>query len=202
MWIVRQIASALDAAHAAELVHRDVKPANILLADDDFACLVDFGLANAASDTRLTSAGSTISTVAYLAPERFIAPDTADHRGDVYALACVLYECLTGTQPYAGAADTPTLIGAQINSPIPRVSHARPELAAFDEVSSRGLAKDPVQRYSSAGELARAAASAIGGQALVVRRTLTSRNFCCLQSSCSTSSAPMRRTLSLYSKWR
>ena len=166
VWIIGQIASALDAAHAADLVHRDVKPANILLADDDFACLVDFGLANAASDTRLTSAGSTIGTLAYMAPERFVAPDQADHRADVYALACVLYECLAGATPYPATADAPTLIGAHLDAPIPRCSQIRPELAPFDDVIARGLAKDPATRFASAGELARAARDAIGGSAL------------------------------------
>ena len=74
VWIVRQIASALDAAHAAGLVHRDVKPGNILVTDDDFACLVDFGLATAATDPRLTATGNTIGTLTYMAPERFTAP--------------------------------------------------------------------------------------------------------------------------------
>ena len=96
--IVRQIAAALDAAHSAQMVHRDIKPANILLTGDDFACLVDFGLANAATDAKLTSSGTTIGTFAYMAPERFSNTDVS-HRADIYALACVLYECLTGSRP-------------------------------------------------------------------------------------------------------
>ena len=98
--IVRQIAAALDAAHSAQMVHRDVKPANILLTGDDFACLVDFGLANAATDAKLTSSGTTIGTFAYMAPERLRNAEVS-HRADIYALACVLYECLTGSPPYA-----------------------------------------------------------------------------------------------------
>ena len=98
--IVRQIAAALDAAHNVQMVHRDIKPANILLTGDDFACLVDFGLANAATDAKLTSSGATIGTFAYMAPERFSNTDVG-HRTDIYALTCVLYECLTGSPPYS-----------------------------------------------------------------------------------------------------
>jgi serine/threonine-protein kinase len=100
--IVEQIASALDAAHAAGLIHRDVKPSNVLLSDErDFCYLVDFGIAHTASTatrSRLTATGSTIGTFAYIAPERFVA-GPVDHTVDVYALACVLFECLTGARP-------------------------------------------------------------------------------------------------------
>jgi serine/threonine protein kinase len=159
--VVRQVASALDAAHAAGLIHRDVKPANILLAEDDFACLVDFGLANAASDAKLTSTGFTVGTFAYMAPERLSAGGEIDRRVDVYALACVLYECLTGSQPYSG--DIPALISAHITEPIPRPSQHRPGVpTVFDDVIARGMAKKPTERFSSAGELARAASAAAG----------------------------------------
>ena len=158
--IVRQIAAALDAAHSAQMVHRDIKPANILLTDDDFACLVDFGLANAATDAKLTSSGTTIGTFAYMAPERFSNTDVS-HRADTYALACVLYECLTGSLPYA-AGDLPALINAHLTAPIPRPSQHSPQVpAAFDDVIAMGLAKRPRDRYASAGELARAAHQAL-----------------------------------------
>jgi serine/threonine protein kinase len=101
--IVRQVASALDAAHAAGVMHRDVKPANILLTGDDFAYLVDFGIANAATEEKLTQMGAVLGTWSYMAPERFTGDnDKATPRADIYALACVLYEALTGSPPYSG----------------------------------------------------------------------------------------------------
>ena len=153
--VVGQIAAALDAAHKAGLIHRDVKPANILLTEGDFACLVDFGLANAASDVTLTSSGTTIGTFAYMAPERLSAGGEIDHRADIYALTCVLYECLTGSPPYSG--DLPALISAHLTAPIPRPSQRRPGIpVAFDGVIARGMAKKAEDRYASYGELAHA----------------------------------------------
>lgn len=158
--VVRQIAAALNAAHAAGLIHRDVKPANILLGADDFACLVDFGLANAALDAKLTSTGFTVGTFAYMAPERLSAGGEIDRRVDVYALACVLYECLTGSQPYSG--DIPALISAHITAPIPRPTEHRPGIpATFDDVIARGMAKSAGDRYATIIELADAARDAI-----------------------------------------
>ncbi|QUR69759.1 protein kinase [Mycobacterium spongiae] len=154
--IVRQVAAALDAAHDGQVTHRDVKPANILLTGDDFACLVDFGLANAAADAKLTSTGITIGTFAYMAPERLRNADVGPG-ADVYALACVLYECLTGSQPYTDS-DLPALITSHLTAPIPRPTQQRPEIpAGFDDVIARGMAKNPLDRYPSAGALADAA---------------------------------------------
>jgi serine/threonine-protein kinase len=99
--IIEQIASALHSAHRTGLVHRDVKPSNILLAQNDFAYLIDFGIASATGDTALTSANTTIGTWAYMAPERFITRDIQPS-SDIYALACVLYQCLTGELPFPG----------------------------------------------------------------------------------------------------
>ena len=159
--VIRQIASALDAAHSEGLIHRDVKPANILLTDDDFAYLVDFGLANAASDAKLTSTGMTIGTFAYMAPERLRPGAEVDRRADVYALACVLYECLTGSPPYSG--DMPAVVSSHLSAAIPRPSNYRQDISvAFDDVIARGMAKQPAARFPSAGELASAAHSASG----------------------------------------
>lgn len=154
--ITAQVASALDAAHADGLVHRDVKPENVLLTDDGFAYLVDFGIAYAGGDPSLTAGGPLIGSCAYMAPERFngtwVGPQT-----DVYSLACVLYECLTGQPPFE-AAEIPPLISAHLFSPPPRPSIMRRGIdKAFDGVIARGMAKDPAARFSSAGELARAA---------------------------------------------
>lgn len=158
--IVRQIGAALDAAHADTVIHRDVKPANILLTSDDFACLVDFGLANAANDAKLTSTGTTIGTFAYMSPER-LGDGHVTHRADIYALACVLYECLTGSTPYP-AGDLPALITAHLTAPIPRASQHRPQLpVGIDDVITRGMAKNPQDRYGSAGALAAAALDAL-----------------------------------------
>ncbi|GLB84201.1 hypothetical protein Mkiyose1665_15730 [Mycobacterium kiyosense] len=159
--IIRQIASALDAAHAETVIHRDVKPGNILLGRNDFACLVDFGLANAATDNKLTSEGTTIGSFAYLAPERLVSGQVTPG-ADIYALACVLYECLTGSAPYAGRTEIPAIIAAHLNTPPPRPSQMRPGIpSGFDDVIARGMAKEPSARYHSAGELGAAAQRAL-----------------------------------------
>jgi serine/threonine protein kinase len=158
--IVRQIASALDAAHEGGVMHRDVKPENILVNRDDFAYLVDFGIANAATDEKLTELGTAVGTYAYMAPERF-TNDAVTYRADIYALACVLHECLTGSQPYAGDSVS-VVITAHLMQPIPRPSVERPGIpAAFDDVIARGMAKKPDERYASAGDLAMAATAAL-----------------------------------------
>ncbi len=158
--IVRQVAAALDAAHESGIMHRDIKPENILINRDDFAYLVDFGIANAASDEKLTELGTAVGTYAYMAPERF-SGDEVTYRADIYALACVLYECLAGSQPYAGDSVS-VVITAHLMQPIPRPSVQRPGIpAAFDDVIARGMAKKPEDRYASAGDLASAATAAL-----------------------------------------
>ena len=157
--IVRQIGSALDAAHTAGVLHRDVKPENILVSSDDFAYLVDFGIASATSDEKLTQFGTTVGTVKYMAPERFGDAEVT-HRADIYALACVLYECLTGSPPYTG--DQISVMGAHLHQAIPRPSAARPSIpVAFDGVIARGMAKDPSDRYATCGDLSAAAYAAL-----------------------------------------
>nr|WP_255525271.1 bifunctional serine/threonine-protein kinase/transporter substrate-binding domain-containing protein [Mycolicibacterium sp. BK634] len=157
--IVEQVAAALDAAHAAGLIHRDVKPSNILITARDFAYLIDFGLARTASEAGLTTAGSTLGTLAYMAPERF-SGGKADLRSDVYALTCVLYECLTGVRPYPNDSLEQQIAG-HMTAPAPRPSDKDPRLAAFDDIIAKGMAKKPAERYGSAGELAAAARSAL-----------------------------------------
>jgi serine/threonine-protein kinase len=156
--IVRQIAEALDAAHESGVIHRDVKPGNILLTDSDFAYLVDFGLARAASDVGLTT--GTVGTWGYMAPERFTT-DEVTSRADVYALACVLYECLTGSPPYRIDSIESAYMAHQ-HHPIPHPSQALPTIpVVFDRIIATGMAKNPVDRYGSAGDLGRAAHNAL-----------------------------------------
>lgn len=157
--IVEQVASALDAAHKAGLIHRDVKPSNILITDRDFVYLIDFGLARSAGDQGLTTAGSTLGTMAYMAPERFEGKPV-DPSADIYALTCVLYECLTGVRPYP--ADTlEQQIAAHMTKDVPRPSATDPRLAAFDDVIAKGMAKKPGKRYQTAGALAESARRAL-----------------------------------------
>lgn len=158
--IVEQVAAALDAAHADGLVHRDVKPANILVTEQDFAYLADFGIAHVEGDSAITMVGVAIGSYTYMAPERFdIGPVTA--RADIYALACVLHECLTGATPFS-AASMSVLIRSHLSEPPPRPSVQRAGVpAALDAVIARGMAKDPQDRYASASELARAARIAL-----------------------------------------
>ncbi|MFV0496507.1 protein kinase domain-containing protein [Mycobacterium sp.] len=158
--IITQIASALDAAHAAEVTHRDVKPPNILVTKDDFAYLVDFGIANATTDEKLTQMGTAVGTWKYMAPERF-SSDEVTYRADIYSLACVLYECLTGTPPYRADSAT-TLLTAHLMDPVPQASAARAGIPkALDAVITRGMAKRPEDRNPSAGDFARAAHEAL-----------------------------------------
>jgi predicted Ser/Thr protein kinase len=160
--IVAQVAAALDAAHAAGLVHRDVKPANVLLSDGH-VYLSDFGLTRPiGSDTRLTDSGEWIGTVDFMAPEHLGGRRT-DARSDVYALGCVLFATLTGAPPFR--RDTaPQTIVAHLNDPPPRPSATPGVPAAFDAVIARALAKDPQDRYQSAGDLGRAALAAAAGE--------------------------------------
>ncbi len=158
--VVEQIAAALDAAHADGLVHRDVKPANILVTDADFAYLADFGIAHYEGDSSVTKAGVAVGSYTYMAPERFDrAPVTP--RADIYSLACVLHECLTGAVPF-DAPSIGMLIRAHLAEPPPRASVQRTGLpAAFDDVIACGMAKDPHERFTTATELAVAARTAL-----------------------------------------
>ncbi|OBH91679.1 serine/threonine-protein kinase PknH/PknJ [Mycobacterium sp. E2989] len=158
--IVEQVAAALDAAHRAGVIHRDIKPENILLAEGDFAYLVDFGIAAAATDERVTKTGAAIGSWNYMAPERF-GNDDPTYRVDIYALACLLFECLTGTRPFQ-TTSLSSLMAAHLAQPVPRPSQRNPAVpAAFDEVIARGMAKDPGARYLTAGDLAKAALHAL-----------------------------------------
>jgi hypothetical protein len=158
--IIEHVAKALHAAHRIGLLHRDVKPSNILLDEDDFAYLIDFGIARGADQTSLTSTGGVIGTWHYMAPERLSAREV-DARSDIYALACVLHECLTGKRPFPGDS-LESQVAAHLTVPPPRPSSIRLDVpAAFDAVIAKGMAKDPDERYATTVELAREARSAV-----------------------------------------
>jgi serine/threonine-protein kinase len=161
---IEQIARALQAAHKAGLLHRDVKPSNVLIDDDDYAYLIDFGIARAVGEQALTNAGDVLGTFYYMAPERFVAATGGagvDARSDIYSLACVLYECLTAEHAFPGDSLEQQL-GHHLSSPPPRPSLARAGLSpAFDAVMANGMAKNPNERYSSPMELANAAREAV-----------------------------------------
>jgi YVTN family beta-propeller protein len=160
--IAEQIAGALDAAHRRGLVHRDVKPSNVLLdreSDREHCYLADFGLTQSASERGPTD-GQFMGTVAYVAPEQ-IRGDRVDGRTDQYGLACLLFECLTGGVPYGSRSEVAAIF-AHLEEPIPRASERRPGLPpGIDPVLERGMAKDPSDRFESCGALVAAAAEAL-----------------------------------------
>jgi hypothetical protein len=161
--VVAQVAAALDAAHRAGLVHRDVKPANVLLAGQH-AYLSDFGLTRLASaNSGLTESGQWIGTVEYCSPEQLRGRRT-DARADVYSLGCVLFAALTGAPPFAHGTVPATML-AHLNDPPPMPSE-RGAPREFDRVIARALAKAPEHRYPSAGDLGRAALAAARGEAV------------------------------------
>jgi len=162
--VVEQVAEALDAAHAVGLVHRDIKPSNVLLTPRDFVYLIDFGIAHTAGATRFTSTGVAVGTLAYMSPERFEA-NVSEPPSDIYALTCVLYECLTGQLPFPGDS-LPQQIAAHLTKPPPAPSAIAPHVpTAFDDVVAKGMAKAPVDRYPTAIELASAARAALNVEA-------------------------------------
>jgi serine/threonine protein kinase len=163
--IIDQVAKALHAAHEVGLLHRDIKPSNIFLDRDDFAYLIDFGIARAADETRMTKSGHMIGTFAYIAPERLDPQKEEDARADIYSLACVLYEALTGEPPFA-VTTAAHLMYAHANTPPPRPSTTQPNVPPqVDEVIVTGMAKDPDQRYATTIELADAAHDALTTEA-------------------------------------
>jgi CHASE2 domain-containing sensor protein len=159
--LVSQIASALGAAHARGLVHRDVKPANILLYERDHAYLTDFGVSHELESEGLTGVGERLGTVDYMAPEQ-CRGERVGPAADIYSLGCVLYEALTGRAPYPAASEA-ARIAAHLHDPPPSASAHWPAVpVALDAVIIKALDKDPARRFVSAAALALAASMAVG----------------------------------------
>jgi serine/threonine protein kinase len=173
--IIDDVASALDAAHTHGLVHRDVKPANILIEGEDIVYLTDFGLTKPiGSSGGLTRTGSFVGTVDYAAPEQ-ISGHRVDARTDVYALAAVLCEALTGTVPFEGDSDVAKML-AIMSQPRPVLSERVPGLPPeIDSVVARAMAINPAYRYPSAGDFARAAHAAIHAHPVTVAERAVAR---------------------------
>ena len=146
------VARAIDAAHEAGLVHRDIKPQNILVGAEDHAYLADFGLGRVGGDAGLTRTGELVGTLDYVAPEQ-VSGKPATARSDIYAFAAVLYECLTGAVPYPRDSDA-AILYAHVSEPAPVVSTQRPELpAGLNAVIARAMAKKPGKRHPAAAAL-------------------------------------------------
>ena len=160
--IVGQVAHALDAAHAKGLVHRDVKPSNVLVDGDEHVYLADFGLTRPFGATAVAAGdGRSLGTPAYLAPEQ-IEGGAIDGRADVYSLGCLLYECLTGEPPFA-AASRLAVAWAHLEEEPPRASHRNPSLGdAIDPVIRKAMAKDPDDRYQTCTDVVDAGEIALG----------------------------------------
>lgn len=171
--LVAQVGDALDAAHERELVHRDVKPSNVLVArrgEQEHCYLSDFGLTKHAADrSALDEAGQLIGTIDYISPEQ-IRGGEVGARADVYALSCLLFECLTGRAPFERDSDV-AVIYAHLHDVPPKASELRPELPGdLDSVLERGMAKAPEERWESGSALVDAARTALAlGETTVVR---------------------------------
>ena len=161
--IIRQVGAALDAVHARGMLHRDVKPSNVLLARQDHAYLSDFGFAKpAASVGGLTRQESIVARAEYVAPEQ-ILNERVDGRSDIYALGCLLFEAITGEAPFAHWSDGPQVL-AHLNAPRPSPLEVCPELPReFDDVVRRAMATNPDERYQSGSDLGQAVLLAAGG---------------------------------------
>jgi serine/threonine protein kinase len=169
LFILGQIASALDAAHARGLVHRDVKPANVLVGPEDRAYLSDFGAVKELASAGMTRTGSFVGTIEYCAPEQIEGGDV-DARTDVYALACVLYETLTGTAPFHRPSEV-AVLNAHLHAPPPRLTKAAPGTPhELEHVIEKALSKSPLDRYATPGDLIAAARVAAAEHKVDLRR--------------------------------
>ena len=164
--IVEQLASALDYTHASDLVHRDIKPSNIIVSEIGHVTLTDFGIVRAAAGTRLTATGTIMGTPEYMSPEQVMEEEVGP-ASDIYSLGIVCYEMLAGQAPFAGT--TASVLHAQVYEEPPFLRELNPDLPeGVAAVIHRALAKDPADRFSSAGEMARALRAAMEGIAVPV----------------------------------
>lgn len=182
--IIAEVAKALDFAHRRGVVHRDVKPANFLLApdehahDDERVFLADFGIARAFDDAvHLTTDGTVMASVAYASPETLSAAEV-DHRADIYSLGCSLYTLLTRKSPYAGLPGMAAIATAHLQAPPPRPTDVVPSLPqAINAVIAKAMAKSPDQRYQTARELADAAAEALNDATTSLPRSTVTQQW-------------------------
>lgn len=163
--IISAVADALDYAHQHDLLHRDVKPANILISDTDPASrrikLADFGIARCANDSvGLTATNMTVGTVFYAAPEQ-LTGSVIDGRADQYALAATAFQLFTGAPPFENS-NAAVIIGKHLSAPPPSLSQRRPDLTALDPVLAKALAKDPRDRFDKCADFARALQHGLG----------------------------------------
>jgi len=158
--LLRQLADALDHAHSHGMVHRDVKPANVLIGPGDRAYLTDFGLAKVAKAARLTRTGMWVGTIEYIAPEQLMARRVGPP-ADVYGLSALAYEALAGRPPFV-RQNPADMIQAHLNEAPRPPSSLRPSLSFVDGVLARGLAKVPEERYPSAGAMVQALGESLG----------------------------------------
>lgn len=163
IYMLRQIAAALDYAHRRGIIHRDIKPSNIMIDQDGNAFLTDFGIARMTEAGQgLTQTGYTVGTPGYMSPEQGMGTDAVDHRADIYSLGVMVYQMLTGQMPYS--AETPlAVILKHLNEPVPQASAVNASIpSAVDEVLAKAMSKKPSDRYDSAGDFVTALTNAIG----------------------------------------
>ncbi|WP_029110505.1 serine/threonine-protein kinase [Mycobacterium sp. URHD0025] len=178
--VIGEVAKALDYAHRRRVLHRDVKPANFLIApaehegDDERVFLADFGIARAKDDTtHLTTDGTVMASIAYAAPEALSGTsDQLDHRADIYSLGCSLFRLLTGKTPFAGRGGVPAIVTAHVFEDPPKVTDLAPHLPiGLNDVIAKAMAKNPDARYQTARELAEATTAAIADTTTAVPKS-------------------------------
>lgn len=177
--IIDRVANALDMAHEREIIHRDIKPSNILLDNQGNAYLSDFGIVKFSSTITSTTGSALIGTPAYMSPEQIQGDQPLDHRTDIYALGVMLFEMLTGKRPYE--ADTPAKqLMAHALEPVPDIYQYNAKLPPGTEsIINKAMAKDPEQRYASAGDIASELSKLVSGEARppqVIGRSFSTKN--------------------------